>query len=291
MFSYFADALNVKSIGEILAPTLTPEAQLHAAIEDGLMDKVRHLIEQDQVDPNARNTVGSLPIHTAAYHGQIAIVEYLVHEHQVDLKVPGPRGNTTLHLAASRGHFELVQLLIKSGAHPATQNESKRTAYDVAKGDSLRQYLLPLVFQHEDPSLKAANLPPGITPTADPNAVKAPLAPPPTTMSNGSVYAPAAVLLPNRSMVTSNSRGSKSDPKVSQAHIHIIVRVFISYSYIYQYLYIFTYIHTFIFSYIHIFIFSYSDLSYIHTFTHSYFYTFTHSYSDLSSDSSGWLWF
>lgn len=178
MFSFIADKLNVKNLGEMLAPTLTPEQELHAAIEQGLEDKFMWLLDEAHVDPNAPNSAGNLPIHTAAYYGRVKFLEVLL-GHSIDVNTTCPRSNTPLHFAASQGHEEAVKFLIGQGANPALRNRNGRTAYDAAKGDRIRQYLLPLQFRHEDPSQAAAMLPPGITPSVDPLAPKPDIAPPP----------------------------------------------------------------------------------------------------------------
>jgi hypothetical protein len=191
MFSFIADKLNVKNLGEILAPTFTPEQEFHAAIEEGLDSKFLQFLEERQMNPNTPNAAGNLPIHTAAYFGRMSIIEALL-ARNIDVNVEGPRGNTPLHFAASQGHFELVKLLVNRGANPAIRNKTGKTAYDIAKGDNTRQYLLPLQFRHEDPAQAAAYLPPGITPTVDPLAPKPDLAPPPLAPQFGGPPPPQA---------------------------------------------------------------------------------------------------
>ncbi|OQR91424.1 hypothetical protein ACHHYP_04714 [Achlya hypogyna] len=183
MFSYLSETLNIKSLGELIAPTLTPEQQLHQAISDGLVEKVRHMLDDVKVSVNARTPEGSYPIHSAAYAGRIDIFNMLL-ERGADITTLGPRGNTPLHLACAQGHYELAKLLISRGANVAQRNQSGRTSYDVAKGDSLRQFLLPLQFQHEDPSERAAAVQQahqmGLTGFHDPTIPQAAIAPPPT---------------------------------------------------------------------------------------------------------------
>lgn len=186
MFNFFADKLNVNNLGQLLAPTLTPEQQVHAAIEDGMVEKLKTLIEEEKVDANARNTNNNLPIHTASYHGQLECLKYLL-THNIDVNMLGLRDNTPLHFASAQGHLDTVKCLIDSGSNPALRNQSGKTAYDVASKDTIRQYLLPLQFKHEDPKVAKLSLPAGITPTADPDAPKPVLAPPPTC---GMVYSP-----------------------------------------------------------------------------------------------------
>ncbi|RHY59939.1 hypothetical protein DYB38_002002 [Aphanomyces astaci] len=155
MFSYLSEKLNVKALGEMIAPTLTPEQQLHQAIEDNLPDKVRHLLDDVKVSPNARTPEGSFPVHTAAYNGRVDILLLLI-ERGADISALGPRDNTPLHLACAQGHLEMAKLLVAKGANVAQRNKSLKTSYDVATGDTLRQWLLPLQFQHEDPNDRAA---------------------------------------------------------------------------------------------------------------------------------------
>ncbi|POM57351.1 Hypothetical protein PHPALM_38144, partial [Phytophthora palmivora] len=59
MFGYFAEKLNVKNLGELLAPTLTPEQEFHAAIEQGLHDKFVRMMDEQNIDPNAKNEAGN----------------------------------------------------------------------------------------------------------------------------------------------------------------------------------------------------------------------------------------
>ncbi|KAF0695751.1 hypothetical protein As57867_013391, partial [Aphanomyces stellatus] len=155
MFSYLSEKLNVNALAEMIAPTLTPEQQLHQAIEDNLPDKARHLLDDIKVSPNARTPEGSFPVHTAAYNGRVEILHMLL-ERGADISALGPRDNTPLHLACAQGHLEMAKLLVAKGANVAQRNKSHKTSYDVATGDTLRQWLLPLQFQHEDPSDRAA---------------------------------------------------------------------------------------------------------------------------------------
>ncbi|CEG41283.1 tankyrase-1 isoform x1 [Plasmopara halstedii] len=189
MFGYFAEKLNVKSLGELLAPTLTPEQELHVAIEQGLREKFVCMLDEQKVDPNAKNDAGNLPIHTAAYHGRVDFLEILI-TYNVDVNAMCPRQNAPLHYAAAQSHYDAVKFLVNHGANPALRNRSNRTPYDVAKGDNIRQYLLPLQFRHEDPNEAATMLPPGITPSVDPMAPRPIIAPPPMSSDFSAIQGP-----------------------------------------------------------------------------------------------------
>ena len=71
-------------------------------------------------------------------------------------------GNSPLHYGAKYGNLEICKILIKAGASITKKNKSQHSAYDVAEGyDTVRQYLLPLLFQaernNEDSSFREQN--------------------------------------------------------------------------------------------------------------------------------------
>ncbi|RLN56510.1 hypothetical protein BBJ29_006021 [Phytophthora kernoviae] len=201
MFGYFAEKLNVKNLGELLAPTLTPDQELHAAIEQGLYDKFVYILDEQHIDPNAKNDAGNLPIHTAAYYGRVQFLEVLL-AHNVDVNATCPRQNSPLHFAAAQSRDDAVKFLVSHSANPATRNRSGRTPYDVAKGDNIRQYLLPLQFQHEDPAQATSFLPPGITPSVDPMAPRPVIAPPPTSGDYNAMQGPPMGMPPQQTAQT-----------------------------------------------------------------------------------------
>ncbi|CAI5731743.1 unnamed protein product [Peronospora destructor] len=119
MFGFIADKLNVKNLGELVAPTLTPEQELHAAIEQGLQEKFVHLLDVENIDPNAKNEGGNFPIHTAAYHGRVRFLEILL-AHNVDVNATCPRQNSPLHYAAAQNRDAAVKFLVNNGANSCT---------------------------------------------------------------------------------------------------------------------------------------------------------------------------
>jgi hypothetical protein len=198
MFSFISEKLNMANLGEMLAPISSLEEQLHSAIQNNQMDKIKQLIDEQKVSHMARNSAGNVPIHTAAYHGNQEVIDYLLGMN-VDINVPGRAGNTSLHYASAMGHADLVKYLVEKNANPALKNQTRKTAYDVAgssggspqKAGVIRQFLLPLQFKSEDPAEAAAALaylPPGVQADRDPAAIaaaQAALPPPP-------VFAPPA---------------------------------------------------------------------------------------------------
>jgi len=182
MFSWIGEQIGVKSLGELMAPTQSLEEQLHTAIEQGAMEKVKRLLDEDKVSPMAQSASGNTPLHTAAYHDNQDVVLLLL-QMGVDVAVPGRRGSTALHFAASQGHEAMVRLLVDNGANAACKDKGGKTAYDATEHTKIRQFLLPLQFQRESKADKAAaltSLPPGVEVDGDEREVK-PLPPPPPT--------------------------------------------------------------------------------------------------------------
>lgn len=182
MFTWIGEQLGAKSLGELMAPTQSLEEQLHTAIEQGAMEKVKRLLDEDKVSPMAQSASGNTPLHTAAYHDNQDVVLLLL-QMGVDVAVPGRRGSTALHFAASQGHEAMVRLLVDKGANAACKNKGGKTAYDATEHTKIRQFLLPLQFQRETKAEKAAaltSLPPGVEVDGDEREAK-PLPPPPPT--------------------------------------------------------------------------------------------------------------
>ena len=67
-----------------------------------------------------------------------------------DINLPDTYGNTPLHYAAKYGHLELCKYVVDQGANVSYKNKQSQTAYDVSESHhAIRQYLLPLVLQHD----------------------------------------------------------------------------------------------------------------------------------------------
>ena len=182
MFQWLGDKLSGANLGELIAPTQSLEEQLHTAIEQGAIERVKRLLDEEKVSAMAQSPSGNAPLHTAAYHGNVDAVELLLGM-SVEIGVPGRGGNTALHFAASQGHEAMVRLLVEKGANAACKNQRGKTAYDSTEHTNIRQFLLPLQFQNEGAEVKAAalaSLPAGVEADGMEQEAK-PLPPPPPT--------------------------------------------------------------------------------------------------------------
>ncbi|KAF1782949.1 P-loop containing nucleoside triphosphate hydrolase [Phytophthora cactorum] len=125
MFGYFAEKLNVKNLGELLAPTLTPEQEFHAAIEQGLHEKFVQMLDEQNIDPNAKNDAGNLPIHTAAYYGRVEFLEILL-THNVDVNALCPRQNSRFIMRLLRAATKRSDMKIQAKPQRCCRRESPR---------------------------------------------------------------------------------------------------------------------------------------------------------------------
>lgn len=95
--------------------------QLHQAIREGELTKVKAMIEVDHVSLHGfswNNGLSSL--HFAVLSNQIFMVDYLAHQQGVDINVQrhGYPYSTALHLAADNRQTHMIELLLKLGAQP-----------------------------------------------------------------------------------------------------------------------------------------------------------------------------
>jgi ankyrin repeat protein len=72
--------------------------------------------------------------HKFAPGGMLAAVKYLVEDLQVDVNAREHEGNTAIHNAAARGDNEMIEYLISKGADPKIVNRAGQTTVDMANG-------------------------------------------------------------------------------------------------------------------------------------------------------------
>lgn len=104
--------------GGVAVSSAELKKQLIFACRDGEYEKVKHLIENEHVDPHScRDTLGyyGTPLHWASYWGHLDIVRLLVEEQKCDLMSMNNGDRTPLHRAAIQGRLDIVQYLIKEG--------------------------------------------------------------------------------------------------------------------------------------------------------------------------------
>ncbi|WP_265036680.1 ankyrin repeat domain-containing protein [Wolbachia endosymbiont (group A) of Anomoia purmunda] len=90
----------------------------YAAIgdESGMSCVLEYLVEEEGINFNVTDNLGSTPLHWAAYWRNNEVVEYLVEKQNVDINVTDNEGRTPLHWAAYHAKIDLVKYFIERGA-------------------------------------------------------------------------------------------------------------------------------------------------------------------------------
>ena len=103
-------------------------------------EKARFLIDRG-ADPNSRNRRGESVLMQYARYGYSDVVEVLLGTQQLDPNAGGASGKTPLMEAAAEGHYDTVKLLLRMGADPCIQDESGKTAADMANKRAAENYM------------------------------------------------------------------------------------------------------------------------------------------------------
>ena len=108
---------------------------LHAAAQAGEADAVRILLEDGRIQANTKNDKGNTPLIAAAMKGNLRIVEELFVAPDIGLNLTGgANGRTALHHAAHKGYADVVAALLEhEDIDAATQNKNGKTALDLAR--------------------------------------------------------------------------------------------------------------------------------------------------------------
>ena len=110
---------------------------LHYAADNGWTDVCRLLVEQYQVDPNCRDSIGYTALHYAAGNGWTDVCRLLVEQYQVNPYCRNSTGWTALHLASKHNRLDVVQYLVSSVCcDPLTENYLGHTPLSGSSGDT-----------------------------------------------------------------------------------------------------------------------------------------------------------
>lgn len=96
---------------------------LHMLCIEGNVAGIKLLLQNPNVDVNARRIDHAHPIHFAAEYGHLQIVELLIKAKAL-VNVKTIEKVTPLHYAAFRGHFDIVKLLVENGAQINCMSEN-----------------------------------------------------------------------------------------------------------------------------------------------------------------------
>ena len=97
----------------------------------GHTDAVRQLLDRG-ADPNLRDIYGWTPLMRAVYEGRDSVAQALLEQPDVDLNARNDQGATALYLAAVQGNERLARALLLAGADPRMADRDGRTPESVA---------------------------------------------------------------------------------------------------------------------------------------------------------------
>ncbi|KAJ6531740.1 ankyrin repeat-containing domain protein [Mycena capillaripes] len=95
-----------------------PLKNIWVAAGDGDLDRVRHLIEQESLSPNAPDEFTYTPMHAAASYGQLQVLEYLI-SRGGDVNIEDGDGDTPIYTVEN---VETARFLVDHGAVLERQN-------------------------------------------------------------------------------------------------------------------------------------------------------------------------
>ena len=85
------------------------------ACRDGVLDKVKSLIENNAVDIESKDGFNQTPLSVACEKGHLEVVKFLV-KHNADIESKDFLNRTPLRLACEEGHLKVVKLLVECNA-------------------------------------------------------------------------------------------------------------------------------------------------------------------------------
>src|SRR5436309_2956892 len=90
-------------------------AEIHDAVENGNLRKVKVLLESDPKPLGATNEWGSTALHEAAYRFRPEMMAFILGQ-KLNVEAVDSLGLKALHLALSRQEASAVEMLLKAGA-------------------------------------------------------------------------------------------------------------------------------------------------------------------------------
>uniref|UniRef100_H2Z5V0 Uncharacterized protein n=1 Tax=Ciona savignyi TaxID=51511 RepID=H2Z5V0_CIOSA len=105
---------------------------LFAAIEEGNLDEVKKLFENNKASPDIYDENGMTPLMQAAYKGNQEICEFLLEKKAAVNASEHENRYTALMMAALSGKSGVVQILLDNGANADFQNSIGKRASELA---------------------------------------------------------------------------------------------------------------------------------------------------------------
>ncbi|XP_065346583.1 serine/threonine-protein phosphatase 6 regulatory ankyrin repeat subunit B-like [Cloeon dipterum] len=117
----------VKHLDRELAKEVTEDknTSLHLAINmyDYSIEVIRWLLDEAQVDVNAKNENGETALMTACSKNRFDVIQILL-ENKADVSIQDNKGRTALHHAARSGHLDMIKMLFDHMASEKNEDGS-----------------------------------------------------------------------------------------------------------------------------------------------------------------------
>jgi len=84
----------------------------YIACQEGQVEIVKSLLNDQRVDINKARTNGETPFYTACYYGYTEVVELLLNDDRIDINIILDGGVTPFYITCQEGHIEIVKLLL-----------------------------------------------------------------------------------------------------------------------------------------------------------------------------------
>ncbi|KAM4875926.1 ankyrin repeat domain-containing protein 31 [Thomomys bottae] len=115
------------------------KSQLHLAARRGNLSHVKALIESG-LDVNLKDNEGWTPLHEASNKGYTDIVTELL-KAGANVNCENVNGILPLHDAVAGNHLKAAEILLQHGADPNKRDQKKKTAFDEADSEKLKELL------------------------------------------------------------------------------------------------------------------------------------------------------
>ncbi len=107
----------------------------------GHIGVVRFLIDDCNLDVNAKDNEDCTTLMHAAESGHLEAIKFLI-EKGANVNAQNKYGSTALMAAAQQEHLEIVKFLIENGADVTIKNVNDETAFDLARTEEIKMWLL-----------------------------------------------------------------------------------------------------------------------------------------------------
>ncbi|KAJ7494685.1 ankyrin repeat-containing domain protein [Mycena galericulata] len=134
-----------------------PLKNIWVAAGDGDLDRVRHLLEQESLSPNAPDEFTYTPMHAAASYGQLQVLEYLI-ARGGDVNVQDGDGDTPIYTVEN---IETARFLVTHGAILDRQNSEGVSPIDHLREEfsEVANYLQSVLSPESAPTIEIVQQP------------------------------------------------------------------------------------------------------------------------------------